>query len=480
MPVEFLGMGATNDGTETTPRSRPRLRHGLHAASPAPTRSTAGTGCSPPTGPAARPRRRPPRTSPTSTERPAAAARPPPNLSIPTFAAKTFATLDQISERPAHHPLHHRRQRPRAAARGRLPDQGRPLRPHPRVHPDRQAGLDQPRALRLRRRALPLRGLRARRLPRAAAAPADLVRRVVRRGVRGRGRRGRHLLPVGRAAGRAPPSRSRGSRGRARPPAAPSCPASRSRSGRSSAATEEAAWEKAYATVGAHPGPHGAGQPVDHAGTRCATPRTPARSGCSPSPSRASASTARCGPPPPRPPAARGNSTALVGTPETVAAAAARLLRPRAPTSCRPAATTCSTTPIEFGREVIPLVREEVAQREAEGRPRGSTRSPRPDGSPRTRAHGRITLVATMRAVVLDAPGPPTHSRSVSCRSRPRRPGWVLIRGQGVRAQPLRAAHAAWARRRRDLPARARHRGHRRRRRRTRAASSWPGSRSRR
>ena len=33
-----------------------------------------------------------------------------------------------------------------------------------------------------------------------------------------------------------------------------------------------------------------------------------------------------------------------------------------------------------------------------------------------------------MRAVVLDAPGPPEACGSASCRSRSRAPGWVLIR----------------------------------------------------
>jgi alkanesulfonate monooxygenase len=65
-----------------------------------------------------------------------------------------------------------------------------------------------------------------------------------------------------------------------------------------------------------------------------------------------------------------GNSTALVGTPETVAAAlldywdlGVDILSARGYDLLADAA--------EFGREVIPLVREEVAKREAEGRPRG-------------------------------------------------------------------------------------------------------------
>jgi alkanesulfonate monooxygenase len=65
-----------------------------------------------------------------------------------------------------------------------------------------------------------------------------------------------------------------------------------------------------------------------------------------------------------------GNSTALVGTPETVAAAlldywdlGVDILSARGYDLLADAE--------EFGREVIPLVRAEVARREAEGRPRG-------------------------------------------------------------------------------------------------------------
>ena len=201
MPVEFLGMAATNDGSETPRAPAPPSTRTTRSGWPAPTRTTAGTGCCSPTAPA-RPTPRRPRPTSRPAPRPLQillAHRP--NVSYPTFAAKTFATLDQISDGRLDGALHHRRQRPRAGPRGRLPHQGRALRPHPRVHPDRQAGLDHPRALRPRGRALPLPRLRQRRLPGPAAAPAGLVRRLVGRGVRGRRRRGRHLLPVGRAAG---------------------------------------------------------------------------------------------------------------------------------------------------------------------------------------------------------------------------------------------------------------------------------------
>ena len=65
-----------------------------------------------------------------------------------------------------------------------------------------------------------------------------------------------------------------------------------------------------------------------------------------------------------------GNSNALVGTPETVAAAlldyydiGVDIMSARGYDILGDA--------IDFGRYVIPIVREEVAKRDAEGRPRG-------------------------------------------------------------------------------------------------------------
>ena len=78
---------------------------------------------------------------------------------------------------------------------------------------------------------------------------------------------------------------------------------------------------------------------------------------------RATGTTARCGPPRPRPPAPRGNSTALVGTPETVAQAlldyvdigvTTLLIRGYDPLD----------DAIDYGRHLLPLVRAELARRE--------------------------------------------------------------------------------------------------------------------
>jgi alkanesulfonate monooxygenase len=97
MPIEFLGMGATNDGTETTRRSggsfdleytielaRAHEEHGWDRVLTA-----YGSGTPDPAQAAAV------IASNTTSLEVLLAHRP--NLSIPTFAAKTFATLDQIS-----------------------------------------------------------------------------------------------------------------------------------------------------------------------------------------------------------------------------------------------------------------------------------------------------------------------------------------------------------------------------------------------
>ncbi|MDO9378125.1 MAG: LLM class flavin-dependent oxidoreductase [Nocardioidaceae bacterium] len=97
MPIEFLGMGATNDGSETTPRSggsfdpaytialaRAHEEHGWDRVLTA-----YGSGSPDPAQAAA--------TIAAHTETLQVLVAHRPNLSIPTFAAKTFATLDHAS-----------------------------------------------------------------------------------------------------------------------------------------------------------------------------------------------------------------------------------------------------------------------------------------------------------------------------------------------------------------------------------------------
>ncbi|MFK4869542.1 LLM class flavin-dependent oxidoreductase [Streptomyces sp. CSMPJR101] len=98
MPVEFLGIAATNDGSETTPRSGPAFdkeytlrlaraheEHGWDRVLFA-----YGSGSPDPAPAAAYIASRLERLQILLAHRP--------NVSYPTFAAKTFATLDQISE----------------------------------------------------------------------------------------------------------------------------------------------------------------------------------------------------------------------------------------------------------------------------------------------------------------------------------------------------------------------------------------------
>lgn len=98
MPVEFLGMGATNDGSETTPRSggsfdpdftvrlaRAHQDHGWDRVLTA-----YGSGSPDPAQAAA--------LIATHTDSLQILVAHRPNLSIPTFAAKTLATLDHISD----------------------------------------------------------------------------------------------------------------------------------------------------------------------------------------------------------------------------------------------------------------------------------------------------------------------------------------------------------------------------------------------
>ena len=98
MPIEFLGMGATNDGSETTPRSggsfdkdyTVRLARAHEAAGWDRVLTAYGSGAPDPAQAAA--------LIAMQTQRLQILLAYRPNLSVPTFAAKTFATLDQLSD----------------------------------------------------------------------------------------------------------------------------------------------------------------------------------------------------------------------------------------------------------------------------------------------------------------------------------------------------------------------------------------------
>ena len=176
MPIEFLGIAATNDGSETTPRSGASFDKRLH---PPPRPGPRGQRL----GPRAvrlrlrrRPtRRRPPRTSPRTPRRCSCCSRTGRTSRYPTFAAKTFATLDQISDgRLTVHFITGGNDHEQQREGDYLTKDERYARTREYIA-DRQAGLDRARAVRPRRRALPLRRLRQRRLPGAAAAARRLA-----------------------------------------------------------------------------------------------------------------------------------------------------------------------------------------------------------------------------------------------------------------------------------------------------------------
>ena len=96
---------------------------------------------------------------------------------------------------------------------------------------------------------------------------------------------------------------------------------------------------------------------------RAGEPR--ARSGCWRPPPRASCTTARCGPRSPQATGAAGNSTALVGTPETVAQALLDYIDIGVTTILIRGYDPYDDA-IDYGRFLLPLVREEVARRDAE------------------------------------------------------------------------------------------------------------------
>src|SRR5687767_11550344 len=96
MPIEFLGMGATNDGSETNRRSNGsfdpeftiRLARAHEENGWDRVLTAYGSGSPDPAQAAA--------LIAMNTERLQVLVAHRPNLSIPTFAAKTFATLDQM------------------------------------------------------------------------------------------------------------------------------------------------------------------------------------------------------------------------------------------------------------------------------------------------------------------------------------------------------------------------------------------------
>ena len=202
MPVEFIGMIATRESSESRPAEPPVIDPGFtRAFARAHERSgfdrvlvgyysDAADGFSVASDVLAH------------TERLGVLLAHRPGFVAPTLAARKLATARPVLRRPPGRAHHHRRQRRRPAARRRLPRPCRPIPPHRRVPRHPETRLDRRRAVRPRRRVLPVRGRLPDRALRPAAAPPDLLRRLVRRGRRRRGAARRRLRAVGRAAGR--------------------------------------------------------------------------------------------------------------------------------------------------------------------------------------------------------------------------------------------------------------------------------------
>ena len=231
-----------------------------------------------------------------------------------------------VHRRPDRRAHHHRRQRRRAAPRRRLPHQGRALRPHRRVPGHPQAGLDRGRAVQLPGQATTRSRTSTPSVQLAAAAAHHaLLRRLLGGGVPGRRQARRHRTRCGASRWRRRRADRLGERGRGgrrpdRRRRGSACP-----SGRSSARPRSwpgsgptASWRppRRTSTDSANRRRRGgwgtrrrrAGEP----GLAAAAARPPPRASCT---------TARCGPRSPQATGAAGNSTALVGTPETVAQA---------------------------------------------------------------------------------------------------------------------------------------------------------------
>ena len=189
------------------------------------------------------------------------------------------------------------------------------------------------------------------------ARPAAAYPALLRRRSRGRARHRRQALrrlhALGRAAGRHPPARRRGAHGERAASGASRASASRcgpsSRPPRTPPGTRRAAssppCRPSRATAPALPEAVGAQRLVEFArqgelhDKRLWTPIAAAVGGA-------------------------GNTTALVGTPGAGGRVPPRLLRPRRAPPSSSAASIRSTTRMEYGRELIPLVRAGVARRD--------------------------------------------------------------------------------------------------------------------
>ena len=369
MPVEFLGIAGTNAASEVTPRPGgsldldytkrlarahedngwDRILFAYHSGSPDPAAVAAYIAG--------------------QTERINLVLAHRPNVSAPTYAAKTFATLDHISGgRFEVHFITGGSTADQAAEGDYLDKDSRYQRTREYIQIVKQAWTsDQP--FDYDGQHYQLKNFRADIKPAAAAPAADLVRWQFGGRVCGRRRGIRHLRALGRATGRYPRAdrlhRSGSGRGRPNRAAhsADRLPADHraDRGTRLGEGRDHSRADQCHQGVGTH---QSAASQRRAGECRLAAAAGRACKG-------RTATTGRCGPHRPQLTGGGGNSTALVGTPETVAAAlldyydlGINILSARG--------YDIYDDAIDFGRYVIPLVRAGSGQAGCGRRRRGS------------------------------------------------------------------------------------------------------------
>ena len=476
MPVEFIGMIGARPGSETARPRGPAIDHDYLRGSRGRTRSRLRPGAHRLRVLAARrPAGR--RVRAAHTERLAFLI-----AHRPGFVAPDGGRARVRDARPAHARAHRRarhlrRQRRRAAPRRRHAGQGRALRAHRRVPPDPRPGLAVGDAVRLRRAGTTRSRTSSARSARTSSRGSPCTS-AARRRRRSRSARGmRTCSRSGASRSRRPPSRSPGRGPPRRPRAATSRRASASRSARSSATPTRR--RGSARTASSRPRRRTSTRPRAIGKRFGLASGAPENAGSqrllAAAPSAASCTTGRCGRRSPRPSARYGNTTALVGSPETVAQAlldyvdigvTTLLIRGFDPVEdavdygrrAHPARAAGGRTP-GLARSCVGV----AARRERdEEHPRGDGGRPRTRGRRhRVRHPGRADLRAVRRA---RAPRPnrvivaPRHEQAAAYMAfgyaQADRPAGRLLRRAGRRrsSTPRRRSPPPTARARRPVP----------------------------
>ena len=264
-----------------------------------------------------------------------------------------------VLRRPGGRAHHHRRPRRRAAPRRRLPRPRRALRPHRRVPHHPPPRVDLVRALRLRGPALPLRGLRARRAARTATGTCRCSSAARRRRRTGSAASTRTRSCSGASRSPRPPSRSR----RCRPPPRPPAGRRRGSACRSARSSRRPRSSPGSGRTGSSTGSRtGPGCRSCRSASLPEPRRTRARGGCSAAAEKGDLHDRALWTPTATAAGAGGNTTALVGSPETVAAAILDYVEIGVDTVLIRGYDPLDDA-VDYGRYVIPLVRQELAGR---------------------------------------------------------------------------------------------------------------------